>query len=698
MNEHKYAITAGSADRLGAVPRGDGVNFAVFSAHAERIEICLFSDDGKTEQQRLSLPDRLGDIWHGFIPGLSAGALYGFRAYGAYEPQLGHRFNPAKLLLDPYARRLSGCMIHDDAVYGYDCHAAQADMSIDTRDSAPFMPKCMVVTDPPPLSHTRLVERDEVILYEAHPKGLTAAHPHIADGLRGRFGGIASDVMIEHMTRLGITTLELLPVQAHADEPFLARRGLTNYWGYNTMAFFAPETGYTITGDPAEFRDMVVRLRRAGIEVVMDVVYNHTAEGNELGPTLSFRGLDNASYYKLIPDNPRYYINDTGTGNTLDCAHPMVIRMILDSLRYWVEQMGVDGFRFDLATVLGREAGGFVRDGRFLSALRQDPVLANIRLIAEPWDVGPGGYQLGAFPPPFLEWNDRFRDGVRRFWRGDGPIADIAERMTGSAPIFDHSGRSPQATVNLITAHDGFTLADLTSYMTKHNLPNHEENRDGHDENYSDNMGHEGATPDPGINAARARRRRNMLATMFLSQGTPMLLAGDEVSNSQNGNNNAYCQDNPTGWIGWDLSDEALTEFTARLIALRRNHPVLHQRRFLHSLSIPEGGRDLVWHLPDGDEPSPEDWQNPSLRAMALEIRMAANSPERNIDSGDAAFITINGGAEPVQMVLPNLPAGRWIRAIDTAKPSLQDQAESDISAWIDANSIVMFLPERGRI
>ncbi|MFD1795774.1 glycogen debranching protein GlgX [Paracoccus aurantiacus] len=697
MNQQNYSIEAGNADRLGAHPVGDGVNFAVFSANAEKIDICLFSPDGKQELQQMTLPDRLGDIWHGFVPGLPEGALYGLRAYGPYEPQLGHRFNPAKLLIDPYARRLSGRLVQDTALLGYDSRAAQADMSVDQRDSAPFMPKGVVTADAPALPRGRRVARDQVVIYEAHPKGLTAAHPGVPEELRGRFAGLASDAIIEHLTKLGITTLELLPVQAHADESFLLRKGLSNYWGYNTLAFFAPETGYTAEGDPAEFRDMVTRLHEAGIEVIIDVVYNHTAEGNELGPTLSFRGLDNASYYRLMADNPRYYVNDTGTGNTVDCAHPMVMRMILDSLRYWVEQMGVDGFRFDLAPVLGREPSGFIRDGRFLSALRQDPVLANIRLIAEPWDVGPGGYQLGNFPPPFLEWNDRFRDGVRRFWRGDGSIADLAERMTGSAPTFDHHGRAPQATVNFITAHDGFTLADLTAYNQKHNLPNHEGNRDGHNENYSDNMGSEGPTADAAINDARALRRRNLLATLMLSQGTPMLLAGDEIANTQDGNNNAYCQDNATGWIGWDAPDQALADFTARLIALRHAHPVLHQRRFLHSLPIPEGGRDLVWHLPNGTEPSPDDWQKTDLRALALEIRMAANSPERATDATDAAFIAINGGQTPVQMNLPVLANGGWMRVLDSAAALAQDRAETGASAEIAAESIAVFMPEEGR-
>ncbi|MFV0293507.1 MAG: glycogen debranching protein GlgX [Paracoccus sp. (in: a-proteobacteria)] len=697
MTETTYTIAGGSADLLGAHLVEGGVNFAVFSAHADKIELCLFSPDGQRETQRLTLPDRLGDIWHGYVPGLPKGSLYGLRAHGPYQPEQGHRFNPTKLLIDPYTRRLSGQLIQNDTLYGYDSSAAQADMSIDYRDSAPFMPKCVVTTDPAALPRGRRVARDRVVIYEAHPKGLTATHPGIPSELRGRFAALASDAMIEHMTRLGITTLELLPVQAHADEPFLSRKGLSNYWGYNTLAFFAPETGYTLHGDPTEFRDMVTRLHAAGIEVVIDVVYNHTAEGNELGPTLSFRGLDNASYYRLTADNPRYYVNDTGTGNTVDCAHPMVIRMILDSLRYWVEQMGVDGFRFDLATVLGREPSGFDRHGRFLSALRQDPVLANVRLIAEPWDVGPGGYQLGAFPPPFLEWNDRFRDTARGFWRRDNGIAGLAERLTGSAPIFDHFGRAPQASVNFITAHDGFTLADLTSYADKHNLDNHEGNQDGHNDNLSDNLGQEGPADDPGILSARALRRRNLLATLMLSQGTPMLLAGDEIGNSQNGNNNAYCQDNPISWTSWDSADQALADFTARLIAIRHAHPILHQRRFLHSATIPEGGRDLVWHLPGGAEPESGDWQDPGLRALGLELRMAADMPERSANAADVAFIAINGGTDPTDMVLPSLDGPGWVRVLDTAEPLAQDRQESGPTVHVRADSIALFMPKGGR-
>ncbi|WBU62812.1 glycogen debranching protein GlgX [Paracoccus aerodenitrificans] len=694
MTETDYRITSGSSDRLGAHPINGGVNFAVFSANAERIEICLFSPDGQRELQRLTLPDRLGDIWNGFIPSLPEGALYGLRTYGPFAPEQGHRFNPAKLLLDPYARRLSGRLIHDDALLGYVSNAAQADLSVDERDSAPFMPKCVVTPDQPPLPRGRRTPRDRVILYEAHPKGMTAANPAVAQTQQGKFSGLASDAVISHLQRLGITTLELLPVQAHADEAFLLRQSLSNYWGYNTMAFFAPEADYTAKGDPAEFRDMVARLHNAGIEVVIDVVYNHTAEGNELGPTLSFRGLDNASYYRLMPDNPRFYINDTGTGNTLNCTHPMVIRMVLDSLRYWVEIMGVDGFRFDLATVLGREPGGFAREGRFLTALRQDPVLANIRLIAEPWDVGPGGYQLGAFPPPFLEWNDRFRDTARGFWRGDGNIAQLAERMTGSAPIFDHSGRAPQASINFVTAHDGFTLADLTAYDRKHNEANHEGNRDGHNDNLSDNMGHEGPTGDDAINQARARRRRNMLATLMLSQGTPMLLGGDEIANSQDGNNNAYCQDNRIGWIGWENADDALASFTARLTALRHAHPVLHQRRFLHSSDLPDGKRDLVWHLPDGAEPTDADWQNPTLRTLGLELRMASDMPGRDAWRDEVAFIVVNGSEDPARMQLPD-PEGRvWMRVLDTDAPFAQDRHESGPSAQVAANSIAVFMPE----
>lgn len=699
MTTSRFGITSGSANRLGAHVNGDGVDFAVFSAHAERIEICLFSPDGAQEVQRIPLPERSGDIWHGHVPGLAAGQLYGLRAHGAYAPHKGDRFNPAKLLIDPYARKLAGRLAYGETLFGYDPRMAQADMAPDLRDSAPLVPKCVVMPDYAPLPPGPARDAVSSVIYEAHPKGLTAAHPGIPPELRGRFAGIAHPAMLDHLTALGITAIELLPVHCHADEFFLRRKGLTNYWGYNTLAFFAPETGYMQGGDPQEFRDMVAALHSAGIRVLLDVVYNHTAEGNEMGPTLCFRGLDNRSYYRLMPDNPRYYVNDTGCGNTVDCAHPMVLRLILDSLRYWVTQMGVDGFRFDLAPVLGREAQGFARDGRFMSALRQDPVLANVSLIAEPWDVGPGGYQLGNFPPPFFEWNDRFRDSVRRFWRGErGAMPELAERLAGSAPVFDRDGRRPMASVNFITAHDGFTLADLTSYAGKHNEANGEANRDGHSNNLSDNLGVEGPSDDPGIRTARARRRRNLLATLLLAQGTPMLLAGDEFGNSQRGNNNAYCQDNTLGWVDWDAPDEDLLAFTRRMIALRRGHPVLRQAHFMHSTPLPSGHRDLAWHLPDGREPRPEDWFDGELRALGLEIRMAAGTlagQPGTPDADDAAFIAVNGGTHAVRMTLPDSAGRRWMRMIDTADPLAEPRLQPDHDAGIAPDSIVVFIPVR---
>uniref|UniRef100_UPI0035B34FC1 glycogen debranching protein GlgX n=1 Tax=Paracoccus sp. TaxID=267 RepID=UPI0035B34FC1 len=522
-----WTITAGRADPLGATFDGEGVNFAVFSVHARRVSLCLFTPDGRTETHRIDLPERDGDVWHGYISGLRPGQLYGYRADGPYAPAEGHRFNHNKLLLDPYAKRLTGHPVWHDALMGYTVGAPEADLSMDPRDSARYMPRC-VVEDPSFAwgnDHPPRTPISQSIIYEAHVKGLTQLHPEVAHP--GKFLGLASDPMLEHLQKLGITAIELLPPQAFLNDRFLVEKGLVNFWGYQTLGFFAPDPRYLSGGDISEFQHMVARLHAAGIEVILDVVYNHTCEGNQLGPTLSFRGLDNRSYYRLT-DDPRYYINDTGTGNTLNLNHPMVLRMVMDSLRYWVEVMHVDGFRFDLAATLGRRVrGGFSSSASFFDAIRQDPVLTRVKLIAEPWDIGPGGYQLGAFPPPFLEWNDKYRDGIRRFWRGDGgQISDLAERLTGSARQFDHSGRPATSSVNFLTAHDGFTLTDTVSYNQKHNDANGEGNRDGHSENFSDNMGVEGPSDDPKIIAARARRRRNMMATLLLSQGTPMMLAG----------------------------------------------------------------------------------------------------------------------------------------------------------------------------
>jgi isoamylase len=654
---------------MGATVTETGVNFAVFSANADQIELCLFAPDGRKEIARLPLRDRDGDIWHLHVDGLGAGTVYGYRAHGPYIPERGHRFNANKLLLDPYARKLEGRLRWSDALMGYKIGSARADLSFDTRDSAFAVPKSVVMPPDPPFdgaNRPNVTWADTVIL-EAHVKGLTARHPRIEPGQRGTYLGLSSDVMIDHLLALGITAIELLPVQAFVDDRFLVAKGLQNYWGYNTLAFFAPEARYMSRHALAEFRAMVGRLHKAGIEVILDVVYNHTAEGDALGPTLCYRGLDNASYYRLT-DGGRNYANDAGTGNTLNLSHPMVLRMVMDSLRYWVEVGGVDGFRFDLATVLGREPYGFDANGGFFDAIRQDPVLARVKLIAEPWDIGPGGYQLGGYPHPFREWNDQYRDTVRRFWRADpGMAPGLAKHILGAAERFDHSGRAATTSINFITAHDGFNLTDLTSYTVKRNLANGEDNRDGHSDNHADNMGVEGATDDPLILAARALRQRNLLATLMLSQGVPMLLAGDEIGHSQGGTNNAYAQDNEVSWLDWDHADPAMTAFVARLSALRKAYPVLRQRRFLHGNDLnADGVPDVIWRHADGEVPRPEHWHDSGFRCLCVELRMAV---EGDAEGQDALFVVFNGGAS-VPLTLPNT-APKWQLILDTTRPDL---------------------------
>ncbi|WP_425052695.1 glycogen debranching protein GlgX [Psychromarinibacter sp. S121] len=667
-----HSLSAGRPDPLGATFDGEGVNFAVFSAHAEMVELCLFTADGSTELARIPLKERDGDVWHVHVAGLGPGTRYGYRVHGPYKPEEGHRFNPNKLLLDPYAKKLAGKLQWNDAVYGYIVNAPKADLTFDPRDSAPFVPKSEVADpsfqwgdDKPPR-----VRRSETVIYEAHARGLTQSHPDVDPEIAGTYRAVASEPMLEHMAKLGITTVELLPIHAFLDDRFLVQKRLRNYWGYQSIGFFAPEPRYMEQGALWEFQTMVRRLHAAGFEVILDVVYNHTAEGGELGPTLCFRGLDNASYYRLT-EGGRYYINDTGTGNTLNVSHPAVLRMVMDSLRYWVEVMHVDGFRFDLAATLGREGDtGFDPNGGFLDAIRQDPVLNKVKLIAEPWDIGPGGYQLGAFPHPFYEWNDKFRDGVRRYWRGDeGMTGELASRLLGSAENFDHSGRSATSSVNFITAHDGFTLQDLVSYTIKRNLANGEGDRDGKDENYSDNMGLEGPTSNPRIRADRAQRKRNMLSTMFLAQGTPMLLAGDEIGNSQGGNNNAYAQDNQTGWIDWVNADWELFDFVTKISELRRAHPVLRQRLFLHSRPRRlDGLADLFWRMPDGKRPTREDWQDTAWKTLCVEIRTSSGTPDYAA-SDDVIFAVFNAG-DTQEVTLPPCPEGLiWEVVLDTTVP-----------------------------
>ncbi|MGB7242906.1 MAG: glycogen debranching protein GlgX, partial [Sulfitobacter sp.] len=689
-----YTLSSGRPQKLGAHHDGNGVNFAVFSEHASKIELCLFTPDGTRETSRIALPERTGPIWHGYLENLPAGTLYGYRAHGAYAPQQGHRFNPNKLLLDPYTRELFGGWINDPATLGYDVGDPQEDLSFDTRDSARFVPKS-VVSDPALFTGLKCGQHtpsDLDLIYEAHPKGLSQVNPDVPEALRGTYEGLASDAMLDHLSGLGVQAIELLPVHSFVDDKFLIERGLTNYWGYNSIGFFAPEPRYFGPDGLKGFRAMVDRFHTAGIEVILDVVYNHTAEGDQRGPTLSFRGLDNASYYRLSAGQPRYYVNDTGCGNTLNVSHPFVLRMVLDSLRFWVECMGIDGFRFDLATTLGREHYGFDPNGGFFDALRQDPVLANVRMIAEPWDIGPGGYRLGEFPHEFSEWNDSYRDTVRRYWRGDAHSAqELGARLLGSADKFDSAGRRSGSSVNFLASHDGFTLADTTQYSQRHNEANTENNRDGHHSNYSDNCGVEGETDDQDIRQTRSRRQRNMLATLFLSQGTPMLLAGDEIANSQQGNNNAYCQDNDIGWVNWDRADREMQSFVQSLSAFRRDHLALRQSRFLHGAARPQDGHpDVSWTDFNGAK---LEWRDPGLANLCLTLRCSAEAPDFEVE-GDVVFIVFNRSPEKGHVILPSVPDGQyWVRAIDTDKHDQGAFCELECDdAIVAGQSVVAFV------
>jgi isoamylase len=619
-------LMPGSPYPLGATWDGLGTNFAVFSAHAERMDLCLFDPSGRREIARLPLPECTDEIWHGYLPDAETGLLYGYRAHGPYDPPNGYRFNQHKLLIDPYARRLAGDMLWSDALFGYRVNSSRADLSFDRRDSAPGTLKAVVTDeafnwgdDRPPA-----VPWADTVIYEAHLRGLTMLREDIRPHERGTFAALGDQRIIDYLRRLEITAIELLPVHAFLQDRSLLGKGLRNYWGYNTIGFFAIEPRYLASGASNEMRIAIRRLHAAGIEVILDVVYNHTAEGSELGPTLSFRGLDNSSYYGLVQGNRRQCINDTGTGNTFNLCHPRVLQMVMDSLRYWVTSFHVDGFRFDLGVTLGREPHGFDPGAGFFDALRQDPVLSGVKLISEPWDIGPGGYQLGRHPPGFAEWNDRYRDGLRRFWRGDaGQRADFAARLAGSSDLFDRRARRPWASVDYAASHDGYTLADTVSYIERHNEANGEGNQDGHNGNYSANWGVEGPTRVAQIRDTRTHVQRAMLATTFFAHGTPMLLAGDEFGRSQQGNNNAYCQDNELSWLDWKQmgspEGQALVAFVARLLMLRRAHPVLRCRHFMRGKDQPAPGiADISWFDQDGEPVSVESWNNPDERVIVL--------------------------------------------------------------------------------
>lgn len=658
-----FAIEPGDGQQLGANFDGKGVNFALFSAHAERVELCLFDPCGKTEIARLELPEYTHEIWHGYVPGLQPGALYGYRVYGPYDPENGHRFNPHKLLIDPYARELEGDIEWNDAHFGYELGHEEKDLSFDTRDSAPFTPKCKVV-DPDAFDWQGENRPDvpwpHAVIYETHVKGFTQRNPALPPELRGTFEGLGHQASVDYIKSLGITSVELLPVHWFPDDRHLLDRGLKNFWGYNTLGFFAPASRYYGPAGIAGFRDMVRAFHDDGIEVILDVVYNHTAEGNELGPTLSFKGIDNFSYYRTMPDQHRYYINDTGTGNTVNTSHPRVLQMVMDSLRYWAQAMHVDGFRFDLGTILGREPEGFDPRGGFFDAITQDPVLSKLKLIGEPWDIGPGGYQVGGFPPGWGEWNDKYRDTVREYWKGDNVSNDFAARLLGSGDLYDLRGRRPWSSVNFITAHDGFTLNDLVSYNEKHNEANGEDNNDGHNDNRSCNYGEEGPTENQDIVAVRERQKRNFLTTLLFSHGTPMLLAGDEFGRSQQGNNNGYCQDSEISWVNWEaLSDQdhALRHFTQRLIALRAEQPLLRRESW-------RDGLEIRWFNAGGGLQQSEQWDEGSTLGLAI------SRPDLEQEEGiwHDVLMLFNPFEGDVPFQIPQFGEGGWVLELSTAE------------------------------
>lgn len=644
--------------RLGATTDGRGTHFAVFSEHAECVELCLFDDSGRHEIARLKMPACNNGVWHGYLAGAQAGLQYGYRAYGPYEPKRGLRFNGQKLLLDPYARQLAGDLKWHDALYGYRIGAKTADLSIDRRDSAPYMPRAIVTRDNFDWGndHSPRTAWTDTIIYEMHVRGFTRRRADLPEHDRGTFGALGHANSIEYLKRLGVTAVELLPIHAFARDRHLIERDSTNYWGYNTLAYFAPDRSYLSDGTLGQIKWAVKQLHAAGIEVILDVVYNHTCEGSELGPTLSLRGLDNLNYYRLLPDDPRYYINDTGCGNTINASHPRTIQLILDSLRYWVKEFHIDGFRFDLGVTLGRELTGFDPGCGFFDALLQDPILSRVKLISEPWDIGPGGYQLGNHPSGFAEWNSYFRDTARAYWRGnDGMRGALADCLQGSAPIFDHHRRDPWASVNFITAHDGFTLQDVASYNDKHNEANGENNRDGHDNNLSCNWGFEGPTEDRDILLLREKIVRALTSTLLVSHGTPMLLAGDEFGQTQSGNNNAYCQDNELSWLNWSLLDteagRSRFDFVAKAIALRKNSPLMRAANYRHdNEEIAPGLAPVLWFEEHGIELVPDDWRNSSARLLGLRRCEIDTKNEKLVH---VLFVLFNGDGAAHEFLLP---------------------------------------------
>ena len=692
-------VESGYAHRLGAVYDGEGTNFALFSEHAERVELCLFDAAGRIETGRVEL-DQTHDVWHAYLPGVGPGTAYGYRVHGPYQVHAGLRFNPHKLVLDPYARELTGDFTWHEAHYGYNRRARLQDLSFDQQDNADYLPKAMVTPDGKAVGVPRkpIVPWPETVIYEAHVRGLTMRHPEVPEVQRGTFAGLAHPAVIDYLRDLGITSIELLPVHAFIDEPFLVERGLSNYWGYNTLGFFLAHRAYLGDAGPAALRECVARYHDAGIEVILDVVYNHTAEGNHLGPTLGFRGIDNRAYYQLSARDPRYYVNDSGCGNTVNLRHPRVLQLVLDSLRYWVGEFDIDGFRFDLATVLGREERGFSSTAPFFQALAQDPLLASRKLIAEPWDLGPDGYQLGRFPAGFAEWNDRYRDTLRRFWRGDeGQLPELARRLHGSGDIFEHRGRKPWASINFFASHDGFTLRDLVSYEQRDNHANRENNNDGHRENLSCNYGVEGPSDDPDIEALRWRQQRNFIASLLVSQGVPMLQAGDEFGRSQRGNNNAYCQDNELGWVNWELPDgeaRTLIDFTRRLIALRRARPVLRADRFRHQSGDLDDDR-IHWINSDGKPMLDAHWHERDNRTLGYLLSETNGS---DASSARKLLVLFNASPRAQAFLLPAGEAPAWRRVIDSAEPALdEERVLAGDSVKLAARSLQILLADSSR-
>jgi glycogen operon protein len=696
-------VREGSSAAHGAIWDGKGTNFSLFSSHATRVEVCLFDSAGGSELERVVLPEYTDQIWHGYLPDVGPGSVYGFRVHGPYEPLAGHRFNPNKLLLDPYARAHIGELRWSPACFGYTIGADGDDLTFDERDSAPFVPKCVVV-DPnfnwkgQPLRCR--VPWDNTIIYEAHVKGFTKLHPAVPRARQGTYAGLGTEEVIDYVKSLGVTSIELLPIHTFINDDHLLDKGLTNYWGYNSIGFFAPDPRYASEPEQClrEVKEMIANFHDAGLEVILDVVYNHTAEGNERGPTLSFKGIDNASYYRLLPEK-RYYINDTGTGNTLNLSHPNVLEMVTDSLRYWVSECHVDGFRFDLGTILAREPNGFDNQSGFLKACNQDPLLRTVKLIAEPWDCGPGGYQVGGFPPGWAEWNDRFRDTARDFWRGRASAAQLAPRLCASGDIFNRFGRRPSACVNFVVAHDGFTLNDLVSYDDKHNEANGEDNRDGGSDNRSWNCGVEGPSDDPAIEALRSRQMRNFLAMLLLSQGTPMLLGGDEFGRTQRGNNNAYCQDNETSWLDWEIPHRgrSLIGFVQKLCKLRHQYPILRRNRFFTGDYDAElEVRDLTWINATGAEMRSEDWADAGMRCFGMLMDGRARpTGVRQRGTEATMLLVLNSHHDLVMATLPDCSGGRyWSLLIDTnlAEEEPQFRGETGDVYQMTARSLALFV------